>query len=427
MKYYSTNYQSESVELREALFLGLACDGGLFLPERLDPLPSSFLKALASLSFEEIAFTIADRLLDAALPKEDLQALVQQAINFPAPLIPLKGQIYSLELFHGPTLSFKDFGARFMASLIAYFSRDQQEDRHILVATSGDTGSAVASAFEGVPGIRVWILFPKGKVSEIQERQLTTISGGNVTALEVSGSFDDCQALVKQAFNDQSLRDLLSLTSANSINIARLIPQSFYYFAAYAQLPQGCLPPVFSVPSGNFGNLTAGLIAKRLGVPVHRFVAATNINDSIPRYLQTGVFQPHPSHSTLSNAMDVGNPSNFSRMLALYEGEHAKLCKDLFGVSFTDDQTREAIDRVFSEQGYLLDPHGAVAYLGLEAYRKTFGASHSGIFLETAHPAKFLTESLVQIPERLAHCLSQPKRATPLSTNYEELKQLLLR
>lgn len=425
MRYYSTNQGSSSVELRDAVFLGLARDGGLFLPDKLEQLPPSFFKALSYLSFEEIAYTVAEHLLDSAIPTTDLRALVHRAINFPAPLIPLKEQIYSLELFHGPTLSFKDFGARFMAGLIAYFSQGEQKDRHILVATSGDTGSAVASAFEGIPGIRVWILFPKDKVSKIQEKQLTTISGANVTALEVSGTFDDCQALVKEAFNDRGLRELLSLTSANSINIARLLPQSFYYFAAYAQLPQGSLPPVFSVPSGNFGNLTAGLLAKRLGLPVQHFVAATNRNDSVPRYLQTGVFQPHPSYSTLSNAMDVGNPSNFTRMLALYGGEYERLCSDLFGASFSDDETREVIERVFSEQGYLLDPHGAVAYLGLEGYRKIFPASHPGIFLETAHPGKFLTEK-IEIPERLAQCLSRPKRATPLSTNYQELKRHLL-
>lgn len=430
--FYSTQDKNIRASLEEAVMRGLAEDGGLFMPDRIPLMPDSFFNRISSLSLPEISFEVSKRLLENAIPENDLKKIIEKSINFDAPVKSLSSGIYTLELFHGPTLSFKDFGARFMAQLMGYFVQNKNQTLHILVATSGDTGSAIAQAFLNVPGIQVWILYPKGKVSLSQEKQLTTM-GYNITALEVEGTFDDCQSLVKQAFSDRPLRQKLTLTSANSINIARLIPQSFYYFYAFAQMEERNAPLVFSVPCGNFGNLTAGLLAKKMGLPITQFVAATNVNDSVPKYLHSGIFEPHPSKHTLSNAMDVGNPSNFARMLDLYEHQWKKMSCDIFGVSFTDSQTESAMREVFSKHRYLLDPHGAVAYLGLQSFLSKHPGKINGIFLETAHPAKFaedvekITDQRVSIPDRLQEVLSKEKQSIILSTEYDDLRDLLLK
>lgn len=428
--FYSTQNKKIKTSLEDAVMKGLADDGGLFMPDNIPKMPDSFFHEISSLTFAEIALEVSKTLLSNAIHENVLKRIVDQAINFDAPLKKLSSEIYSLELFHGPTLSFKDFGARFMAQIMGYFAKNQT--CHILVATSGDTGSAIAQAFLNVSGIRVWILYPKGKVSEIQEKQLATM-GQNITALEIDGTFDDCQRLVKQAFSDQALRQKIILTSANSINIARLIPQSFYYFYAYAQLNQPRTPLVFSVPCGNFGNLTAGLLAKRMGLPVFRFIAATNINDSVPKYLNTGIFEAHHSKHTLSNAMDVGNPSNFARMLDLYSNNCEMMRQDIIGESFTDEQTKWAMQDVLKKYNYLLDPHGAVAYLGLQSFLSKHSQKINGIFLETADPAKFtddvekITNQKPPIPERLQQVLAKEKQSVLLSTEYEELSNFLLK
>lgn len=423
MHFYSTGAKSPKVGLEEAVMRGLAQDGGLFMPEHIPPMPP-----IQSKSFPEIAFEVSKTFLQGSIPNHDLKKIVEKAVAFDAPLVEIFPGVYTLELFHGPTLSFKDFGARFMAQLMSYFVQKKDEILNILVATSGDTGSAIAQAFLNVPGIRVWILYPKGKISPFQEKQMTTF-GQNICALEVEGTFDDCQRLVKQAFSDAELRQKMALTSANSINISRLIPQMFYYFYAYSQLKKHDLPLVFSVPCGNFGNLTAGLIAKRMGLPVSHFVAATNVNDAVPRYLKTGVFKPLPSKKTLSNAMDVGDPSNFARMMDLYQHQWEKMRQDIFGISFTDSQTETAMRQVFAQSGYLLDPHGAVAYLGLNAFLGKQRAN--GIFLETAHPAKFeedvqrITGQSVPIPDRLKAVLQKDKQTVVIPAEYSRLKEQL--
>jgi threonine synthase len=432
IRFYSTQDKNVSVSLEEAVMRGLAEDGGLFMPDRIPVMAESFFNEISSLSLPEISYEVSKALLRDAIPANDLKAIIEKAINFDAPLKALSSGVYTLELFHGPTLSFKDFGARFMAQLMGYFARQNDHALNILVATSGDTGSAIAQAFLKVPGIRVWILYPKGKVSWSQEQQLTTM-GHNITALEVEGTFDDCQRLVKQAFSDRQLRQQLSITSANSINIARLIPQSFYYFYAYAQIKEPNVPLVFSVPCGNFGNLSAGLLAKKMGLPILKFVAATNINDSVPKYLSSGVFEPHPSKHTLSNAMDVGNPSNFARMLDLYEHQWKEMSSDVVGESFTDSQTKSAMREAFSKYEYLLDPHGAVAYLGLQSFISKHPGKINGVFLETAHPAKFaddvekITDQKVHIPERLQKVLAKNKESIILSTKYDDLRNLLIK
>lgn len=429
--FYSTQNKNIRVSLGEAVMRGLADDGGLFMPDHIPLMPDSFFNRISSLSLSEISFEVSKILLKDAIPANELKKIIEKAINFDAPIIALSSEIHTLELFHGPTLSFKDFGARFMAQLMGYFAQHKDQTLHILVATSGDTGSAIAQAFLNIPGIQVWILYPKDKVSWSQEKQLTTM-GHNITALEVEGTFDDCQSLVKQAFSDHHLRHKLTITSANSINIARLIPQSFYYFYAYAQIKNPNSPLVFSVPCGNFGNLTAGLLAKKMGLPITKFVAATNVNDSIPKYLSSGIFEPHPSKHTLSNAMDVGNPSNFARMLDLYKHQWKKMSNDIFGVSFTDKQTQSAMREVFSKYKYLLDPHAAVAYLGLQSFLSKHPSKVNGIFLETAHPAKFandvekITDQKISIPTRLENVLAKEKKSTILSTKYEDLLNLLL-
>lgn len=430
MKFYSTHNRSLRVTLKEAVTQGLAPDNGLYMPEHIPALPADFLGSLSKRSFPDIAFTVAYNIVGDAIPEKELKRIVEHTIQFDAPLVEVEDHVFALELFHGPTLAFKDFGARFMSQMLGYFARQQDQEIVILVATSGDTGSAVANGFLGVEGTRVVVLYPSGKVSEIQEKQFTTL-GQNVTALEVEGTFDDCQRLVKQAFLDDELRKQHFLTSANSINIARLIPQSFYYFRAFAQLQEQERPVVFSVPSGNFGNLTGGLLAKRMGLPVHQFIAATNVNDVVPEYLDTNRFTPRASKQTISNAMDVGNPSNFTRMLDLFDNDHAAMAEAIAGFAFTDAETREAMRTVYADTGYLLDPHGAVGYLGLKAYAQQ--PPVTGIFLETAHPAKFkevVDETLKQeiaIPEPLQKFMQRKKQRVAMSASFEDFKAYLLK
>ena len=431
MQFYSTNHKSPAVSLKKAVLEGLPPDNGLYMPETINTLSPAFIRDLPNLPFTEIACEVGKALLQDSLPASTLRQIIEASLTFDAPLVQLSENIFALELFHGPTLAFKDFAARFMAQLMSYYVKDSERELNILVATSGDTGSAVASGFFQAPGIRVFVLYPGGKVSRIQEQQLATL-GHNITALEIDGTFDDCQRIVKSAFLDKELREKYFLTSANSINIARLIPQTFYYFRAFAQLQSLQQPVVVSVPSGNFGNLTAGLIAKRMGLPIAKFIAATNINNVVPNYLTSGKFAPRPSQKTYSNAMDVGNPSNFARMLALYGHDVEKMRADVYGVSFTDTQTVEAIKTVFKENGYILDPHGAVGYLGLQAYLKNFTTFATGIFLETAHPAKFqdVVENAINmkvtLPETLKHALEKPKQAIRLSNQFSDFKEFLI-
>jgi threonine synthase len=425
----STAGAAAPADLRTALLTGLAPDGGLYLPESLEPLQQDAVAALRGAPLEETALAVARHLLRGEPADGALRQIVRDALSFPIPLVPLDRRIYALELFHGPTCAFKDVGARFLARLMAHYHGASEPPLTVLVATSGDTGSAVAQAFFGVPGTRVVVLYPEGKVSPIQERQFTTL-GGNITAVAVAGTFDDCQRLAKQAFADPGLAGL-RLTSANSINIGRLLPQVFYYFHAWAQLPEMPAELVVSVPSGNFGNLTAGLVAKRLGLPVTRFVAATNVNDVVPEYLAGGAFRPRPSVPTISSAMDVGNPSNFARMQALYGNDAGRLRADVEGHAYTDDQTRAVIGRAAHDWNYVLDPHGSVACLGL-AQGMLGRPRATGVFLATAHPAKFaaLVEPLVRrpvpLPERLAACLRREPAAVQIGPELRELREVLL-
>ncbi|MBA4144516.1 MAG: threonine synthase, partial [Cytophaga sp.] len=352
MEFYSTNNKETRVSLKEAVLQGLAPDNGLYMPEHISPLADPFFRDLHRKSFPQLSYEVARHLIGGDIPDEALKKIIDQTITFEAPLVKV-GDCYSLELFHGPTLAFKDFGARFLAGLLGYYARQQDKEVTILVATSGDTGSAVANGFLNVRGTRVVVLYPSGKVSEIQEKQFTTL-GGNITALEIEGTFDDCQRMVKEAFLDAALRAKLFLTSANSINMARLIPQMFYYFRAFAQLGADAKDVVFAVPSGNFGNLTAGLIAKRLGLPVKQFIAATNANDIVPEYLSSGTFAPRSSKQTISNAMDVGNPSNFARMLDLFHSDLPLMQKDITGYHFTDEETKTAMVNVLKNDNYIL-------------------------------------------------------------------------
>ena len=434
MKYYSTNKQSQSVSLQEAVVKGLASDRGLFMPEAIKALPSSFYDHIEDLSFQEIAYRVADAFFGEDIPADTLKDIVYDTLNFDVPLVKVEENIYSLELFHGPTLAFKDVGGRFMARLLSYFIRKEgQKDVNVLVATSGDTGSAVANGFLGVEGIHVYVLYPKGKVSEIQEKQFTTL-GQNITALEVDGTFDDCQALVKSAFMDKELNDHLLLTSANSINVARFLPQAFYYFYAYAQLKKmgqaDNKKVVVCVPSGNFGNITAGLFGKQMGLPVSRFIAANNKNDIFYQYLQTGKYNPRPSVATIANAMDVGDPSNFACVLDLYQESHEAICRDISGTTYTDEQIRETVKTTYQQTGYLLDPHGAC---GFRALKEGLKEGETGIFLETAHPAKFLetVEDIiadkVTIPAKLQEFMKGEKQSLPLSKEFADFKAYLLK
>jgi threonine synthase len=428
MKYYSTNNPNHKVSLKEAVLKGLAPDNGLYMPEAIPVLPQAFFDTLHTKSFQEIAFEVAHAFLKDNVPTAELKRIIEHTISFDAPLVELEKNVFALELFHGPTLAFKDFGARFMSQLLGYFAKEEKREIVILVATSGDTGSAVANGFLGVPGTKVVVLYPSGKVSDIQEKQFTTL-GQNITALEVDGSFDDCQRLVKEAFLDEELKTKFFLTSANSINIARLIPQSFYYFYAWSRLKDRN-NVVFSVPSGNFGNLTAGLIAKRMGLPIRHFIASTNINDIVPEYLQTNKFNPRPSKVTISNAMDVGNPSNFARMLDLYQDDFEKLKANVSGFDFSDAETQTAMRDVFTNNKYVLDPHGAVGYLGLKKYLEV-NTNATGVFFETAHPAKFLevVEEAVNIsidlPDRLKIFIKNKKQTILLDKSFTSFKAVL--
>lgn len=408
-QFYSTNSPGSFVDLKEAVLRSLPADNGLYMPEEIPVLGAEFWESWRDWSFEELGFNIVKPLLDGAVPEEVLREMVAGAINFDAPIVKLNEQEYVLELFHGPTLAFKDFGARFMARLMGWLTRDDDRELTVLVATSGDTGGAVASAFHGVAGTRVVILYPRGKVSGLQEKQLTTL-GENITALEVEGTFDDCQRMVKSAFLDRKMSEELNLTSANSINIARLIPQMFYYFHAARQLTGG-VEPVFVVPSGNFGNLTAGLLAEKMGLKVKKFIAATNVNDVVPEYLEKGDYRPRPSVGTISNAMDVGAPSNFARMQEIFGKMREPMCRRIAGYAFDDDQTRTGIREVKATSGYAIDPHGSVAYLAAEEWLVA-NPGDTTVILETAHPSKFLDvmeeelgEGAVEIPDRLA-CLA---------------------
>ncbi len=427
MKYYSTNKKADAVSYEEAVVRGLAPDKGLYFPERIEALPKGLIGNEKPL--HEIAFEVAKRFVDGEIPNAKLQEIVEETLNFPLPIVEVESDVYSLELWHGPTCAFKDVGARYLSRNLSYFVRNENKEVTILVATSGDTGSAVASGFLGVEGIKVVILYPKGKVSEIQEKQLTTM-GQNIRALEINGTFDDCQAMVKLAFNDAELRSKMNLSSANSINVARFLPQSFYYFWAYEQLKDKKKPLAFSIPSGNFGNLTAGMFAKRMGLPVNKFVASTNANDVVPEYLQTGIYRPRPSVSTISNAMDIGDPSNFARILELYNHNLEAIQNDMVGYAFSDDDSRSAMRKVYKELNYVMDPHGAIAYAGLKKWMNKNGGQ--GIFLETAHPAKFgdvvepAIEAKVEVPERLKEYLKREKKAIALGNTFEELKAVLL-
>ncbi len=429
MRYYSTVDKHHIVSLQQAVLKGLAPEQGLYMPEQIKRLPKEFFDSMATLTFQEIGMRVATQLIGEDVPANDLEQMVKHTIQFDAPLVEVEENIFSLELFHGPTLAFKDFGARFLSGLLAYFSGRQNKEIVILVATSGDTGSAVANGFYNVPGTKVVVLYPSGKVSDIQEKQFTTL-GGNIKALEVDGTFDDCQRMVKFAFSDEELNQQIFLTSANSINIARLIPQSFYYFYAFAQLKDRKNPVVVSVPSGNFGNLTAGLIAKAMGLPIHKFIAATNINNVVPKFFSSEVFTPQPSVSTISNAMDVGNPSNFPRMYDLYRNDFNLLSNDVVSYYFSDEETKSAMREVYHTSNYVMDPHGAVGYLGLKKYLKDH-KNETGIFLETAHPAKFkevVEETLntnIALPQRLEEFMSGAKRSIKISSKYQDFKSLL--
>ena len=431
MKYYSTNRQAADASLEEAVVKGLASDKGLFMPYEIKPLSASFYDEIDRLSFQEIACRVADAFFGDDIPADTLDQIVYDTLSFDVPAVKVKENIYSLELFHGPTLAFKDVGARFMARLLGYFIRKEGKKQvNVLVATSGDTGSAVANGFLGVDGIHVYVLYPKGKVSEIQEKQFTTL-GQNITAIEVDGTFDDCQTLVKNAFMDKELNAHMQLTSANSINVARFLPQAFYYFYAYAQLKKLGKADnlVVCVPSGNFGNITAGLFGKRMGLPVSRFIAANNRNDIFYQYLKTGQYNPRPSVSTIANAMDVGDPSNFARILDLYHGSHEAICAEISGATYTDEQIRETVREVYDETGYLLDPHGACGYRALSEGLKP---GETGVFLETAHPAKFLqtVEDIigaeVKIPEKLQAFMRGTKQSIQLGKDFASFKGYLL-
>jgi len=425
MTYYSTNNPSYKTNLQEAVIKSLAPDNGLFMPERIPVFPAEFFASLHEKTFAEIAFEVAHTLLGNDIPVQRLKKIVEHTITFDAPLVEIENDIFALELFHGPTLAFKDFGARFMSQVLRYFAEQIHRDITILAATSGDTGSAVANGFLGVPGTKVIVLYPSGQVSEMQEKQFTTL-GQNITALEIAGSFDDCQRLVKQAFQDKELNEKFLLTSANSINLARLIPQSFYYFNAWSRLPKNN-PVVFSVPSGNFGNLTAGLLAKKMGLPIHHFVAATNINDIVPAYLNSGVFSPKPSRTTISNAMDVGNPSNFARILDLFHHDHNAIRNTIWGCSFGDDETKTVMKEVFKKSHYILDPHGAVGYLGLRKFL-TQHSTRTGVFLETAHPAKFIEtvettlHTTITVPPALRSLLDGEKKSIRCLADFKAIK-----
>ena len=431
MKYYSTNKTAPKASLEDAVIRGLAPDRGLYMPEEIQKLPAEFFQQLDQLSLQEIAFTVANSLFGKDIEADVLHTIIQETFSFDIPTVKVEDNLYSLELFHGPTLAFKDVGARFMARLLQYFIRRKgQQPINVLVATSGDTGSAVANGFLGVEGIHVYVLYPKGKVSHIQESQFTTL-GQNVTAIEVNGVFDDCQALVKQAFMDNELNAQLKLTSANSINVARFLPQSFYYFYAYAQLKKlgKANNLVVSVPSGNFGNLCAGLFAQEMGLPIKSFIAANNANDVFFNFLKTGHYHPQPSKQTIANAMDVGNPSNFARIYALYHESYDNIKQHISGATYTDNQIQNIMRQCYETTAYVLDPHGACGYKALKEQLQT---NETGLFFETAHPAKFkekvdeILSTNIAIPQRLQAFMKGKKKSVEMQNDFKTFKHFLM-
>jgi threonine synthase len=430
LKYYSTNRQSQLINFREATIKGQAPDKGLYFPEQIPQLEKGFIEQIEDFSNEEIAFRVIRPYVGDVIPEEKLFQIVSETINFPIPLVQVNENIFSLELFHGPTLAFKDVGARFMSRCLGYFLRDHEKKVTVLVATSGDTGGAVANGFYETEGVEVVILYPSGKVSPVQEKQLTTL-GKNIQALEVKGTFDDCQQLVKKAFADEAINKKRFLTSANSINVARWLPQQFYYFFAYKQWPDKKNAPVVSVPSGNFGNICAGILAQRSGLPIKHFIAACNVNDVVSPYLQTEILQPKQAVPTLSNAMDVGDPSNFIRILEIFHHYFTELKADLSSFSISDEETLTTIKGVYRQYSYLLDPHGAVGYLSLQRYLDQH-SEQKGIFLETAHPVKFpeavekATGKKADLPASLADLMKEEKQSILLENDFDQLKDYLL-
>ncbi|MDN3654802.1 threonine synthase [Ferruginibacter paludis] len=430
MQYYSTNHQSPKVDFKQATINGQAPDKGLYFPEQIPPLPTGFIDNIGDYSNEEIAYQVIKPYVGDTIPETELRRIVNETVNFEIPLVKITEAIFSLELYHGPTLAFKDIGARFMSRCLGYFVKDLGKKVTVLVATSGDTGGAVANGFYDVNGVEVVILYPSGKVSSVQEKQLTTL-GKNIHALEVDGTFDDCQQMVKQVFTDEALNNQLFLTSANSINVARWLPQQFYYFFAYKQWAQKNNPPVISVPSGNFGNICAGILAHFSGLPVKHFIAACNANDVVPDFMETEKYTPKKAIATISNAMDVGNPSNFIRILEIFHHQFASLKKDFSSCSISDAETKATLQKVYKEEGYLLDPHGAVGYLALQEYLKE-NPDEKGIVLETAHPVKFydvvepVIGEAVPIPPTVQQQLLLQKNSTKMAADAGLLKTFLL-
>lgn len=431
MQYYSTNGKAPLATLEEAVVRGLAPDKGLYMPQEIRPLPQEFFDNIENMSFQEMSYQVAHNFFGDDVDAESLREIVFDTLAFETPIVKVEDNIYSLELFHGPTLAFKDVGARFMARLLRYFiKREGKKQVNVLVATSGDTGSAVANGFLGVDGIHVYVLYPKGKVSKIQESQFTTL-GKNITAIEVDGVFDDCQALVKSAFMDEELQGHMNLTSANSINVARFLPQAFYYFNAYAQAKKlGKADNLtICVPSGNFGNITAGLFAQRMGLPIKHFIAANNANDIFYNYLLSGIYSPKASIQTIANAMDVGDPSNFARILDLYKSSHAEICNHISGATYSDDEIAATMKKCYEQTGYVLDPHGACGY---QALKDNLKDGETGVFLETAHPAKFkekvdaILSTDIEIPTRLADFMKGKKQSLEMTADFSAFKQFLL-
>ncbi|WP_111307164.1 threonine synthase [Confluentibacter sediminis] len=430
MNYYSLNHKAPNTSFKDAVIKGLAPDKGLYFPESITPLSQEFFESIDNLSHSEIAFETIKQFVLPEIPEDVLKTIIEETLSFDFPVVELNENISTLELFHGPTMAFKDVGARFMARCLGYFNQGNDREVTVLVATSGDTGGAVANGFLGVKGVKVVILYPSGKVSDIQEMQLTTL-GQNISALEVNGTFDDCQAMVKTAFLDDSLTSQMQLTSANSINVARWLPQLFYFIFAYKQLHNKYKNIVFSVPSGNFGNICAGMMAQQLGLPIHHFVASNNANNVVTRYLVSQLYEPRPSVQTISNAMDVGAPSNFIRIQEIYKNNFEFLKDNVSSYSFTDDETREALKEIYTTYNYVADPHGAVGYLGCKTYLKERPESHC-VFLETAHPTKFLdvVEEVIKekqpLPRQIQSVMGKEKVAVTIST-YEDLKSYLLK
>ncbi len=430
MKFYSLNHQAPNVSFQEAVVNGIAPDRGLYFPESISALPVDFFQNIENYSNNEIAYELIKQFVGDEIPEKELKEIIEDTLSFDFPLVEVEKDIFSLELFHGPTMAFKDVGARFMARCLSYFNKNKTTELTVLVATSGDTGGAVASGFLGVKGVQVVILYPSGKVSKVQEKQLTTL-GQNIKALEVTGTFDDCQDMVKTAFLDHEITDKMQLTSANSINVARWLPQMFYFAFAYKQLKNNSKEVVFSIPSGNFGNICAGMMAQQLGLPIYHFIAATNVNRVVPNFMQTGNYIPLKSIQTISNAMDVGNPSNFIRIQNIFNNDFEKIKEHLSSFSFSDEETKETILSIYKNSNYITDPHGAVGYLGLKKYLKN-DSDKQGVFFETAHPVKFLDviepviDKKIDFPEQIKQVINKKKEAS-LIDSYKQLKEFLLK